>query len=126
VPDFFGLIGRVDDLALIGFLYWRYRRLFRKSLDTERLFGENKEAESKKGGRKERFEAVDNQSSVSEDPYSVLGLSRDASSSEIKKQYKNLLSQYHPDKVEHLGEDIKKTAIEKTLAIQVAYQKLKK
>jgi preprotein translocase subunit Sec63 len=59
------------------------------------------------------------------DPYEVLGLSRNATSEEKKKAYHAILAKYHPDKVEHLGEEIKKVAIEKTHQIQQAYNKLK-
>lgn len=60
------------------------------------------------------------------DPYHILGLSKAATSEEIKKAYRTALSEYHPDKVEHLGGDIKKLAEEKTKQIQWAYQQIKK
>ena len=31
------------------------------------------------------------------DPYSILGISRDASDDEVKKAYRKLSRQYHPD-----------------------------
>jgi preprotein translocase subunit Sec63 len=59
------------------------------------------------------------------DPYDVLGLTRPASAKDIKRAYHETLAKYHPDKVEHLGEEIKKVAIEKTHQIQKAYDQLK-
>ena len=36
------------------------------------------------------------------------------------------MAKYHPDKVEHLGEDLKKLAIKKTKEISWAYDQLNK
>ena len=60
------------------------------------------------------------------DPYSVLGVSRNASDDEIKKAYRKIAMENHPDKVGHLGEDIRKAAEEKFSRINVAYEKIKK
>lgn len=57
-------------------------------------------------------------------PYEILELTPPASKEEIKKAYKQILSKYHPDKVEHLGEDIKQLAREKVQAINKAYDTL--
>jgi DnaJ like chaperone protein len=53
--------------------------------------------------------------------YAVLGLEKGADFIEIKKAYRKLSMQYHPDKVGHLGEEFKKIAEEKMKEINVAY-----
>jgi len=53
--------------------------------------------------------------------YAVLGLEPGADFAEIKKAYRKLSMQYHPDKVGHLGEEFKKIAEEKMKEINVAY-----
>lgn len=60
------------------------------------------------------------------DPYSILEVPRQASQDEIRKAYKAALAQYHPDKVNHLGEELKSLAQKKTQDIQWAYEQLKK
>jgi hypothetical protein len=44
------------------------------------------------------------------DPYSVLGVDRDAKDSEIKKQYHKLAREYHPDRHPDKGEKFKEVA----------------
>lgn len=53
-----------------------------------------------------------------EDPYKILGVSRDASEDEIKKAYRRLAKQYHPDVNKTAG------AEEKFKEIQNAYQQI--
>ncbi|MBQ7238971.1 MAG: TerB family tellurite resistance protein [Bacteroidales bacterium] len=48
-----------------------------------------------------------------EDAYKVLGVSPDASDEEVKKAYRRLALQYHPDKVASLGDDVKAAAEKK-------------
>jgi len=66
------------------------------------------------------------QASEEERSYEVLGVSRGVSFEEIKKAYRTLSMQYHPDKVSHLGEEFKQVAEEKMKEINAAYQYIKK
>jgi DnaJ like chaperone protein len=58
--------------------------------------------------------------------YKILGVSRNDSAEEIKKAYRKLATEYHPDKVSYLGEDFRKDAEEKFQKINEAYEKIKK
>ena len=58
------------------------------------------------------------------DPYSVLGVSRDASEEEIKKAYKALSRKYHPDA--NINNPNKDQAEEKFKEIQAAFQQIMK
>lgn len=58
--------------------------------------------------------------------YSILGINSDASNDEIKKAYRKMAVEYHPDKVSYLGEDVQKSAKEKFQKIQEAYEAIKK
>lgn len=61
--------------------------------------------------------------SKQKDYYKVLGLTRDASDREIKKAWRNLSKQYHPDKASAHGID-KEEAQKKMAAINEAYEVL--
>ena len=58
--------------------------------------------------------------------YKILGVSKNASIDEIKKTYRKLATEYHPDKVSYLGEDFRKNAEEKFRKINEAYEMIKK
>ena len=62
-----------------------------------------------------------NEATLEEQYYAVLGLEKGASFDEIKKAYRQLSMQYHPDKVGHLGDEFKGVAEEKMKEINVAY-----
>ncbi len=56
------------------------------------------------------------------DPYSVLGVSRDASDEEIRRAYLELARKYHPDK--YAGSDLAELAEEKMKEVNSAYEAL--
>jgi hypothetical protein len=114
IPDFLVGVGWLDDLGLIGLLtyYYFYRQKKQEQPGTRERFREDSEAKQTEG------------SSSRHDPYEVLGLKRNANSEEIKAAYRRLASQYHPDKVSHLGEEFRVLAEQKFKEIQKAYQEL--
>ncbi|RAP38943.1 hypothetical protein DID80_01775 [Candidatus Marinamargulisbacteria bacterium SCGC AAA071-K20] len=67
-----------------------------------------------------------NMSNSDEDYYLILGLEKSASQDEIRKAYKAAAKKFHPDTVQHLGEDFKSVAEEKFKGITKAYNYLKK
>ena len=61
------------------------------------------------------------------DAYAVLGVSANTTNAEIKKAYRRLLSQHHPDKLVSKGlpEEMMKIATQRTHEIRQAYEKIK-
>jgi DnaJ like chaperone protein len=59
--------------------------------------------------------------------YSVLGVTMGATDDEIKKAYRKLAKEYHPDVVANkgMGEDFQKFAAEKMRAVNAAYDSVK-
>lgn len=58
--------------------------------------------------------------------YKALEIEPSATNDEVKKAYRKMAMKYHPDKVNELGEEVKKSATEKFRAINEAYESLKK
>ncbi|MCI5137663.1 MAG: J domain-containing protein [Candidatus Electrothrix sp. AR1] len=58
--------------------------------------------------------------------YTVLGVTSGTEFPEIKKAYRKLSMQYHPDKVAHLGDEFKGVAEEKMKEINAAYDYFRK
>ncbi|WP_439185210.1 TerB family tellurite resistance protein [Carboxylicivirga taeanensis] len=58
--------------------------------------------------------------------YKILEIDESASDEEIKRAYKKMAVRFHPDKVTHLGDDIRKDAEKKFQKINEAYGQIKK
>lgn len=63
---------------------------------------------------------------LAEKHLTTLGLKKGASAEEIKKAYRKLSMQYHPDKVRHLGEEFRAIAEEKMKEINAAHDYLER
>jgi DnaJ like chaperone protein len=63
-----------------------------------------------------------------DDAYKALGVAKDSSDAEVKRAWRKLMSQYHPDKLMGQGvpEDMIKMATEQAKEIQLAYDLVKK
>lgn len=127
LPDFFAGLGWIDDLILLGGLYWYhfYYRPAKARARYERAYHQEGQGNQGKTSYGNQNNTKKDTRFSSQDPYDILGVSRHASASEIKNAYRKLANKYHPDKVNHLGEEFKELAEKKFKDIQEAYQKIK-
>lgn len=58
--------------------------------------------------------------STLDDAYKVLGINPDATDDEVRKAYRKMVIQHHPDKVASLGDDVKEAATRKLQEINKA------
>lgn len=122
LPDFLVGWGWLDDLFII-YLLWRYvYSPYKKRPDFDGYFGQRQQSRQEESqGKASAQPRPDTQ-----DPYSVLGIRRGASEKEIRNAYKELANRYHPDKVQHLGEEFRQLAENRFKEIQQAYHYLTK
>ena len=52
----------------------------------------------------------------------ILGLKGRVTKNDIKKAYKKKIGEYHPDRVDNMGAEIKELALKKTKEINIAYE----
>ena len=110
IPDVAGLVGRIDDLLVVGYLVYRWKKILSRDRD----------AAEPKIDQATRTQSA----AIKRTPYEILGVSERATSDEVRKAYATLAAQYHPDKVNHLGAELRALAHEKMLEIQSAYDTL--
>jgi len=126
LPEFLvGPIGWFEDAITVGLLYWYfiYRPAKMKSQFKQEYYRKGEDARGEAHQENKQRGQTGAQFSI-RDPYTILGVNRHASASEIKNAYRKLANKYHPDKVDHLGEEFKELAEKKFKDIQEAYQKL--
>jgi DnaJ like chaperone protein len=59
------------------------------------------------------------------DPYAVLGIDRTADERAVKRAYRKLISEHHPDRLGDLPEDMRKRAESRASEINAAYDRVK-
>jgi len=59
------------------------------------------------------------------DPYAILGIQRDADDRAIKRAYRKLISEHHPDRLGDLPEDMRRRAEARASEINAAYERIK-
>jgi hypothetical protein len=119
IPDFAIGWGWIDDLIVL-WLLWRFFNAWRKRQPGYRNYYNRQFSEKEQAG-------PDSQAAESrgpQDPYIVLQVEKDASPEEIKQAYRKLASKYHPDKIQHLGEEFRKLAEKRFKEIEEAYREL--
>jgi len=109
LPDRLGAVGLLDDLLLaVAATWWVWSRLARAPAARALLREGTQEATG----------------DVEWDPYAVLGVARGASPEDITRAYREQMRLYHPDRVAHLGDELRQLSHRKALAIQRAYTEI--
>ena len=110
LPDRLGAVGLLDDaLVILAAIWWLRRRLAPAEAERSRTSAADTEDATK---------------NAAWDPHAVLGVTRGASAEEITRAYRQQMRRYHPDRVAHLGEELRQLAHRKALDIQRAYAEI--
>lgn len=118
LPDVVVGAGWLDDLFVLGLLgYYFYRTGYRG-------FPFGGESARERDNNRAQPDTADGD--TLNDPHRTLGVGLEADQNEIRQAYRRLAAQYHPDKVAHLGVDLRHLAEQKFKAIQAAYELLKR
>jgi hypothetical protein len=131
IPNFIVGIGWIDDilvLAMVWYYFYSNRakssgafRQFKQQHDYYQRQHHGNRQQGNTGNREQHQPGTDGEKN---DPYTVLGIGKNASADEIKKAYRRLVNTYHPDKVSHMGKEFQELAEKKFKEIQEAYQQL--
>jgi len=114
-------VGWLDDFVVMVLLYRYLSKLKGPFGSGQPSFGDDA-----KTGQTSSAENDTSENRKAQLPHEVLGVAPHADQQEIHAAYRKLASQYHPDKVAHLGEEFRELAEQRFKGIQEAYEKLKR
>lgn len=117
LPDFIPIRGWIDDIVVL-ILMMRYIMRIRRAKQNAQS-GHQRQHDQQTHRENDRQDTKGPQ-----DPYEVLGIAPTAKKEEIQSAYRKLVSQYHPDKVAHLGKEFQELAERRFKEIQAAYEKI--
>ena len=125
-PDFFVGVGWLDDLIVLGVLWW-YLYVYKPRQLGYQGDRSGEDPPHDHASRRGNSDSKEEKAPFTrhKDPYSVLKVDRNASQKEIRAAYLGLANQYHPDKVLHLGDEFKELAENRFKEVQRAYEELK-
>jgi len=132
-PDLIPVAGFTDDLAVLliatttvlAHIKPAHRQRAREQLDWERhTQGSNSTGEY--GGQGKGRQKFASEAEKERHYRTVLELSGAITSSALRDGYRQLAQKYHPDKVQHLGEEFQQMAEYKLREINAAYEYLKR
>jgi DnaJ like chaperone protein len=115
----------IDDIIILGAVYWYFiYRPAKIRAKSQRAYYQEGEGTRRESYQENQKRAQTDKRFSKSDPYEVLGVRRQASIDDIKSAYRKLAAKYHPDKVDHLGDEFRTLAEQKFKEIQEAYQEL--
>jgi len=104
--------------------YSRGKKSSNTTSDRSSTFGSQQN--SRRGRSQGATQQHEEKNSKKQSPHEILGISPGASREEIMAAYRRGVKQYHPDRVDHLGKELKELASRKFIEIKDAYNTLMK
>ena len=129
IPDFFVGLGWLDDVIVLGLL-WKFlyapikRQYHYANTEHKQRQSFQSNVRGRFSGNAHDFGSRTVNNGKTKDPWTQLGIKRGSTTEEIKKAYRRLTFQYHPDRVVHLGEEFKVLAENRFKDIQEGYREL--
>ena len=116
-----GIFFSVILLSLFGYILGAVFIRSRKWVESTNIHNQDP---LRKAFEEQEFTKIEPPQENAFDPYAVLGVQQGATHDDIRSAYRKQMQLYHPDRVEHLGSELKRTAHDHALLIQRALDEL--